>query len=66
MSYLMEDHEELRVTNFGVERARATLSLRGEADFADIFEVRGSRRPRRGPERRAQSGEHDRLPVESA
>jgi glycogen debranching enzyme len=37
-----------RIRNFGVERIELPLSLAFEADFADIFEVRGTQRERRG------------------
>lgn len=41
-------HERLVVQNFDVEPHRTTLSLSYGADFADLFEVRGHRRARRG------------------
>lgn len=41
-------HEHLRVGNFGVEPVEITLELRYACDFADIFEVRGFHRARRG------------------
>lgn len=40
--------EAIEVTNFGMAAAETTLLLRVDADFADIFEVRGFRRERRG------------------
>jgi glycogen debranching enzyme len=40
--------EQLDLTNFGRVRARFGLALNFDADFADIFEVRGSVRARRG------------------
>ena len=40
--------ERLLVRNFGDRPQRLTLELRFEADFADLFEVRGTRRMRRG------------------
>jgi len=40
--------ESLRVSNYGLGQVRLTLTIRFEADFADIFEVRGTVRPRRG------------------
>jgi glycogen debranching enzyme len=36
------------VRNFGAERVRALLSITFDNDFADLFEVRGTRRGRRG------------------
>ena len=41
-------YERLRVTNYGLEPAIVLVVLRFGADFADIFEVRGTVRPRRG------------------
>jgi len=41
-------HESIRLTNFGEEDAQASLSLLLDADFVDMFEVRGVRRERRG------------------
>jgi glycogen debranching enzyme len=40
--------EHLRLSNHGLSPIRVTLLLRFEADFADIFEVRGTRRAARG------------------
>ena len=40
--------ELLRVRNFGSETVEFALDLYFEADFADLFEVRGTRRTRRG------------------
>ncbi|MCW7537101.1 amylo-alpha-1,6-glucosidase [Aquabacterium sp. A7-Y] len=41
-------YEHIRVTNHGDESARLRLSLLFDADFADLFEVRGMERARRG------------------
>jgi glycogen debranching enzyme len=41
-------YEQIRVLNYGLETLQASLSLQFEADFADIFEVRGTPRQRRG------------------
>jgi glycogen debranching enzyme len=41
-------YEELRVRNYGPRPLRLTFALYFTADFADIFEVRGTHRPRRG------------------
>jgi glycogen debranching enzyme len=38
----------VEIRNFGATPTRFEIALDLEADFADIFEVRGSRRPRRG------------------
>jgi glycogen debranching enzyme len=40
--------ETVEISNFGRAEARFALALEAAADFADIFEVRGSRRSRRG------------------
>src|SRR3954470_13186427 len=41
-------HERLRVSNFGLAPIETDLTLDFAADFADIFEVRGAKRERRG------------------
>jgi glycogen debranching enzyme len=41
-------YERLRLRNYGLTPVSADLSFHFAADFADIFEVRGTRRPRRG------------------
>jgi glycogen debranching enzyme len=41
-------HERLRVHNYSDRDVRLTLSIRLDADFADIFEVRGTQRKSRG------------------
>ena len=41
-------YQQVRVTNFGRQALTITVRLRFEADYADIFEVRGQRRPARG------------------
>jgi glycogen debranching enzyme len=41
-------YERLQASNYGQERLRTQLSLHVDADFADIFEVRGTARERRG------------------
>ena len=41
-------HERLRFTNFSGQTATVPLRFTFAADFADIFEVQGHRRPRRG------------------
>ncbi|MGH8638122.1 MAG: glycogen debranching N-terminal domain-containing protein, partial [Burkholderiales bacterium] len=41
-------YERLRLTNHGLTPVTLSLSIRFEADFRDIFEVRGTSRPRRG------------------
>src|SRR5258708_17262013 len=41
-------HERIRVANYGRAALRLSLTFDIAADFADIFEVRGTRRERRG------------------
>ena len=41
-------HERLQLRNYGLTPVTTTLSLQFRADFADIFEVRGMKRPHRG------------------
>jgi glycogen debranching enzyme len=41
-------HGRLAIRNFAFTRHRVRLELRFEADFADLFEVRGMRREQRG------------------
>ncbi len=41
-------YERLRIFNYGLEPIDMPLSLQFDADFADIFEVRGLRREHRG------------------
>jgi glycogen debranching enzyme len=41
-------YERLRVKNFGLTTVDASFALHFRADFADIFEVRGTQRPQRG------------------
>jgi len=41
-------YERLRLSNFALELTAIDLSVSFDADFADVFEVRGSKRERRG------------------
>ena len=41
-------HEKLRVTNHGMDPCEVLVSVHVAADYADIFEVRGAKRERRG------------------
>ena len=41
-------YERIRLVNYGDEEVAVTLGLRFDADYADIFEVRGVKRPQRG------------------
>lgn len=41
-------YERFRLSNYSLSAVKMTLSIRFEADFADIFEVRGKKRERKG------------------
>src|SRR5262245_59738905 len=41
-------HEAVRLRNYGRSNVHIALTFEVDADFADIFEVRGTRRERRG------------------
>ena len=41
-------YERFRLSNYSLAPVKMTLSIRFEADFADIFEVRGKKRERKG------------------
>ena len=41
-------YQRLGLRNYGLAPIDVSFSIRFDADFADIFEVRGTRRPRRG------------------
>jgi glycogen debranching enzyme len=41
-------YERLRIRNYGLTAIHTAFSLRFEGDFADIFEVRGTKRQKRG------------------
>jgi glycogen debranching enzyme len=49
-------HEQIRVQNYGTEAITASVSLRFDGDFADIFEVRGSVRDHHGQRLTTQVG----------
>ena len=40
--------ERIRITNHGLHSMEVPLTVRFDSDFADVFEVRGTRRSRRG------------------
>jgi glycogen debranching enzyme len=48
-------HEKYRISNYGLDDLDVRFSLKYQADFADIFEVRGERRERRGQAGAAQT-----------
>lgn len=41
-------YTQLRLANFGLQPVQATVQIQFDADFADIFEVRGTQRERHG------------------
>jgi glycogen debranching enzyme len=49
--------ERIQVTNYRLDHLEVPLSLYFDADFADVFEVRGTRRARRGERLPDQPGE---------
>jgi len=51
-------HERLTLTNYGSQKVAVPLRFEFAADFADIFEVRGHDRPRRGRAAPAQFDPH--------
>jgi glycogen debranching enzyme len=51
-------HERLRVGNYGPRPIRAKLSFSFDADFADIFEIRGLKRARHGRRRPRRVSSH--------
>ena len=52
-------YEHVRLTNHGDELARLRLSLHFDADFVDLFEVRGTERDKRGDLAAPQANERD-------
>ena len=52
-------YEHVRVVNYGLEQIEATLSMEFDADYKDIFEVRGFKRQRRGESLEPEFGEHE-------
>jgi glycogen debranching enzyme len=52
-------YEHIRIVNFGLEPVEATLTLEFDADYKDIFEVRGFRRARRGTSLPPQIGDKE-------
>jgi len=49
-------YERLRLRSFGPIGCQVPLEIQFDADFADLFEVRGDRRPRRGTREVAVTG----------
>ncbi|HEV7914269.1 MAG TPA: amylo-alpha-1,6-glucosidase, partial [Albitalea sp.] len=52
-------YEHIRLTNHGREAVRTTLAITFEADFVDLFEVRGMTREQRGERLPSQVGERE-------
>ncbi len=50
-------YEQIQVRNYGPRRLALQLALHVDADFADVFEVRGARRAQRGRRLAAEVGE---------
>jgi glycogen debranching enzyme len=50
-------HEKIRLCNYAHTSLHLKLTIAFDADFADIFEVRGTRRPQRGSMLRPEVGE---------
>lgn len=50
--------EEITITNYSTEKANFELSLSFDADFLDLFEIRGWQRPQRGKLLRLKTDEH--------
>jgi glycogen debranching enzyme len=48
--------ECVRVANYGLEPLETPLTIQFDADFADVFEVRGTRRAARGQRLPGTSG----------
>lgn len=57
-------YERLRISNHGQGPVEARLTLRFDADFVDIFEVRGARRERHGTRRAEVRGREAHLVYE--
>ncbi|MCR4296571.1 MAG: amylo-alpha-1,6-glucosidase [Elusimicrobia bacterium] len=56
-------HEKLRVANFGLTPIATELNISFDADFADIFEVRGAVREKRGARLPARAVSNGRIIV---
>lgn len=56
--FLYEDscYEQLRIANFGLNKISIPFGLKFDADYADIFEVRGTKREHHGQKLKPQTG----------
>ncbi len=52
-------YEHVRVVNYGLQAVEITLSMTFGADYADIFEIRGFHRSRRGEKLAPEIGERE-------
>jgi glycogen debranching enzyme len=52
-------HEHIRVTHHGTERISVNIEFTFDADFVDLFEVRGMKRERRGDRLQPEVAEHE-------
>ena len=52
-------HQLVRLINYGSEEIQISLTLQFDADFVDIFEVRGSKREKRGEKLPVQINEQE-------
>jgi glycogen debranching enzyme len=50
-------HEKIKLLNYGLEPISFILEIRMDADFSDIFEVRGTTRERKGKKLQPQTGD---------
>src|SRR5581483_10778757 len=51
-------YEELEFVNYGMQTLQVPLSILFAADFADIFEIRGTPREQKGTQLHEESGEN--------
>jgi len=51
-------HERISVQNFGLDPHKSQMMVRFDADFADVFEVRGIKRGKRGKRTVTREDEH--------
>ncbi len=52
-------YQHLRIRNYGLEPFRVNFALQWEADFNDIFEVRGTQRTKRGTYLKAKTKDNE-------
>lgn len=54
-------HEHIRIVNYGLDPVEASMTIDFDADYKDIFEVRGYKRGRRGTSQPPQTSERELL-----